>query len=69
MICQTCKDAGLQNQRGMWFREKDRKRESAQSFKRATELHGDCRGCDCQHTVGIRTLNSDYSIDLDGRPL
>lgn len=69
MICQTCKDGGLQNQRGLWFLDEGRKREGNASLKRAVDLHSDCRGCDCQHTVGVKTINGDYSVHVEGRPL
>jgi hypothetical protein len=54
MICKTCVTAGMINKRGLKIIDMDRKWDAKREFDTATSLHDECRGCDCQHTVGMK---------------
>ena len=67
VICQTCKDAGNLNHRGLGMRASGRVQEADALFDRADDLHYECRGCDCQHTTRI-VMSSNYHFHVEGRP-
>jgi hypothetical protein len=54
MICKTCITAGMLNMRGLKMVDLDRRKEAESLFQAALGTHDECRGCDCQHTVGMK---------------
>ena len=54
MVCTPCKTAGELNKRGLGLKDSDRKRDAEKAFTQAQFFHDECKGCDCQHVVGVR---------------
>lgn len=68
-VCQSCTSGDLLNDRGAWLAREARNGEAAECFRRADDLHAECRGkCTCLHVLGYN-MNADYMVDVEGRPL
>lgn len=56
MICTDCRLGGELNARGLLFIRQDDKAKGESYLEAADDKHAACRGCDCQHVVGIRLV-------------
>jgi hypothetical protein len=56
MICKNCVTGGMLNLRGLYLVQLDRSADAKGLFNAAESMHDECRGCDCQHTVGMKMV-------------
>lgn len=54
MICKPCRTAGELNKRGLGLRDHEKIRDAEAAFKQAEFFHDECKGCYCQHVVGLK---------------
>ena len=74
MICSDCKIGGELNARGVALLNAGNVHKAEETFDAAQSVHDRCRGCVCQHTVGVDLVQGrrvgvpGYGVDVEGRP-
>ena len=53
MVCGDCRIGGELNARGVALRDAGNVAKAEETFAAAEGVHERCRGCDCQHMVGV----------------